>query len=64
MNTMITKTNSTFFFVLVYRLWNVIKMIFNNIENRRDVPRKWNCCDMLTAPKDLERHLLEYHFWR
>jgi len=31
---------------------------------RCTVPRKWSCCDELVAPKDLEKHIIEYHFWR
>jgi len=28
----------------------------------RDSPKKWNCCDDLVTPKDLEEHLMNKYF--
>lgn len=26
-----------------------------------DTPKRWNCCDMTVPPRDLARHIKEYH---
>jgi len=30
---------------------------------RCTIPRKWNCCNELVSPQDLEKHFKEYHRW-
>jgi hypothetical protein len=26
-----------------------------------DIPKRWNCCDMLVSPTELAQHIKDYH---